>query len=412
MKSFINELKDKNLLEDYGSPLYVYDYQILKKCCDDMYNFKRKLENKINRKVSMHYSPKANSNPAILNVVKESNLNVDSMSPFELYLVQKCGFSNDQILYVCNNIDSEEMKLVHDKDILICLDSVSQVEMWGRLFPNTEIMVRINPGTLGVGHSDKVITSGKSTKFGISQDNISELLLVTKKYNLKIVGVHQHLGSLFLDDKIKDYILGVEASLNIIKKYFKDLRIIDLGGGFGVPYKKDEKKLDLNKVLNELEKVLIPFINEYPEAQEFKFEPGRYIPCESCVIIGKVTSIKHENEIWWIGTDIGMNELVRPSMYDSYHEVKLLQDRKSKYITANICGNVCESGDVLAKNRKIRLPEVGDTIIVYNAGAYGYSMASNYTGRFRPAEVILKDNKIIPIRKRETIEYLESNIIW
>ena len=134
--------------------------------------------------------------------------------------------------------------------------------------------------------------------------------------------------------------------------------------------------------------------------------------CESCFIMGKVTSIKHENGIWWIGTDIGMNELVRPSMYDSYHEVSLLNNRKTKYVNANICGNICESSDVLAKNRKLKLPEVGDTILVHNAGAYGYSMASNYTGRFRPAEVMIKGNKIIPIRKRETTEYLESNIIW
>ena len=412
MNNIIEELNNTNLLKEYGSPLYIYDYETLKCRCDDMYNFKNKLESIIKRTVNMHYSPKANSNPAILKVVKEAGLFVDSMSPLELHLVKKCGFNKDEILYVCNNIDADEMKLIHDSGILLCLDSISQVESWGKLFPNTEIMVRINPGTLGVGHSYKVITSGKDTKFGISRNNINELLAVVKKYNLKIVGVHQHLGSLFLDDKIADYILGIEVGLSIIKRYFKDLRIIDLGGGFGVPYTKDEKKLDLNKVINELEKVLIPFIQEYPSVQEFKFEPGRYIPCESCVIMGQVTSIKHENGIWWIGTDIGMNELVRPSMYDSYHEVSLPNNRKSKTVVANICGNICESSDVLAKNRKLKLPEVGDTILVHNAGAYGYSMASNYTGRCRPAEIMIKDKKVIPIRKRETIEYLESNIIW
>ncbi len=372
-------------------PLYVYDYNILRNSCLKMFNFKQKLEKRINKKVNMHYSPKANSNPAILKVVKECGLFVDSMSPFELDVVKKCGFNNDQILYVCNNIDEEEMKLVHDNNLLVCLDSISQVESWGKLFPNTEITVRINPGALGVGHSYKVITSGKNTKFGISQDNIPELLNVVKKYKLTIIGVHQHLGSLFLDDKISEYILGVEVGIHIIKKYFKVLKIIDFGGGFGVPYTPEEKELNLDKVVQRLEEILIPFLKEYPTVEELKFEPGRFIPCQSGIIIGRVTSLKYENDKWWIGTDIGMNELVRPSMYDSYHEIEILSAKNSTEVVANVCGNICESGDVLAKERKIKLPKVGDIIIVYNAGAYGYSMASNYTGRPRPAEIMLYD---------------------
>lgn len=404
-------MNKEELLKKYSSPLYVYDYDVLNERCQEMYKFKSKLESRINKKVTMHYSPKANTNPAILKVVKENGLCVDSMSPFELSITQKCGFTKDEILYVCNNIDVDEMKLVHENDLLICLDSISQVETWGKLFPSTNIMVRINPGTLGVGHSYKVITSGKSTKFGISQDNLDELLEVAKKYDLKIIGVHQHLGSLFLDDKISDYILGVEVGLNIIKKYFKNLEIIDLGGGFGVPYTPDEKKLNLDKVVDKLEKVLIPFIKEYPSVKEFKFEPGRFIPCESGSLIGHVTSLKYENDSWWIGTDIGMNELVRPSMYDSYHEITFITNNTEE-VYANICGNVCESGDLLAKKRKVILPSVGDVVIIKNAGAYGYSMASNYTGRPRPAEVLIKDNKDKLIRKRETLDYLSENIVW
>lgn len=404
-------MKEVELINEYKSPVYVYDYDIINDRCNKLYAFKKKLEIKLNRRVTMHYSPKANSNPSILKIVKENNLGVDSMSPLELSIVKKCGFNNEEILYVCNNIDQEEMKLVHDNNILICLDSISQVETWGKLFPQTNIMVRINPGTIGVGHSNKVITSGKDTKFGISEDNLNNLFDVVKRYSLNIIGVHQHLGSLFLDDKIDNYILGVQAGLKIIKKYFKNLEVVDLGGGFGVPYKPNEKKLNLDKVEEKLENILLDFIKEYPSVKEFKFEPGRYIPCESGKIIGKVTSTKYENDKWWIGTDIGMNELVRPSMYDSYHEIYFITDNK-KEVQANICGNVCESGDLLAKNRMVILPNVGDIVVVKNAGAYGYSMASNYTGRVRPAEVLIKDNKDILIRKRETIDYLCENIIW
>ena len=359
----------------------------------------------------MHYSTKANNNPAILNIVKESGLSVDCMSPLELSLNEKCGFDKKDMLYVCNNIDSDEMKLVHDKNLLICLDSISQVETWGKLFPNTNIMVRINPGTKGVGHSDKVITSGKETKFGISEENIPKLLDVIKKYNLNIIGVHQHLGSLFLNDKIQNYIEGVRSGLRIVKEYFNNIKIIDLGGGFGVPYLPEEKPLDFNLVAKDLIEILKDFCKEYTSVKEFKFEPGRFIPCEAGKLIGTVTAEKHENGKWWIGTDIGMNELVRPSMYDSYHEVHIISNN-TEMITANVCGNVCESGDILAKNRHLILPNVGDIIVVDNAGAYGYSMASNYTGRCRPAEVMIKDDKTYLIRKRETIECLEENIVW
>lgn len=285
----------------------------------------------------------------------------------------------------------------------------------GKIFPGTDIIVRINPGTQGVGHSEKVITSGKATKFGISEENLPQLFEVVKKYNLHIVGTHQHLGSLFLNDKIDDYIAGVRAGINIVKKYFKDIKIVDLGGGFGVPYSPDESPLDLSLVASKLLPVLKDFVLEYPSVKEFKFEPGRYIPCESGSLIGTVTAIKHENGTWWICTDIGMNQLVRPSMYGSHHEIKLVYQNDNvnrKTITANFCGNVCESGDILGKNRVVKLSEVGDLVVVANAGAYGYSMASNYTGRPRPAEIMIINGEDKIIRNRETISSLMENIVF
>lgn len=380
-----------------------------------MVHFKNGLQQQLNGPtVSMHYSTKANNNPAILKMVKKCGLNVDCMSPLELKLNKCCGFTPDRMLYVCNNVSFEEMKEVYANGILICLDSVSQVETWGNFFPGTDIMVRINPGRLGVGHSEKVITSGKSTKFGISEENFSTLFEVAKKYDLNIIGTHQHLGSLFLDDKVPDYISGVKSGLDLVKKNFPNVEIIDLGGGFGVPYTDCEEPLDLDYVVDELVPVLKDFISDYPSVKEFKFEPGRYIPCESGTLIGTVTATKYENSIWWIGTDIGMNQLVRPSMYDSYHKITLPEtSSESPLIVANFCGNICESGDILGKNREVHLPKVGDPVVVHNAGAYGYSMASNYTGRPRPAEVmILSDGVTKLIRERETLESMMSNIVW
>lgn len=398
------------ILKNYGSPCYVYDKKILEKRCNDMKNFQDILEKELSKKVSMHYSTKANSNPTILQIVEQSGLSVDAMSPVELLLDRNAGFSSDRILYVCNNISAEEMKFVHDKGVLVCLDSISQVDTWGKNLPNTDIMVRINPGTAGVGHSKKVETSGKDTKFGISEANLPELIETANKYHLRIVGTHQHLGSLFLNDKIDDYIEGVKTGLDIVKNNFKDIKIVDLGGGFGVPYNPNtEKPLDLFALSNKLIPILKDFIKSYPSVDEFKFEPGRYIPCESGKVIGTVTAVKLEYGMYWIGTDIGMNVIIRPAMYGSYHHIEVLHknpQRITSRIYANICGNVCESGDVLGKKRIVELPEVGDRVVVYNCGAYGYTMSSNYTGRPRPAEVMVDESNITLIRKKEELSDL------
>lgn len=253
-------------------------------------------------------------------------------------------------------------------------------------------MVRINPGTIGVGHSDKVITSGPDTKFGISEANLPQLLQLADLYSLEIVGAHQHLGSLFLNDKIDQYVTGVSTFLDIIKRNFKNLSIVDLGGGFGVPYAPEEEPLNFDILYRKLVPVLKNFVEEYPSVKEFKFEPGRFIPCEAGLLLGTVTSIKEEFGTRWIGTDIGMGTLVRPSMYGSYHKIEVIErDPSGIMVHANICGNVCESGDILGKRRIVDCPTVNDAVVVHNAGAYGYSMSSNYTGRPRPAEVMMTE---------------------
>lgn len=390
-----------SLLTNYGSPLYVYDMSTIVNRCMMLKDFAKKISDATGRAVNMHYSTKANSNAEILRLIRSCGIWADCMSPKELKLDLDAGFTPKDLLYVCNNISKEEMEYVHSKGILICLDSISQVGTWARRFPESEIMVRINPGTIGVGHSNKVITSGPDTKFGISEANLQELLRLADNYDLKIVGAHQHLGSLFLNDKIDQYVTGVSAFLEIIKRNFKGLSIIDLGGGFGVPYKPDEEPLNFDILYRKLAPVLSNFVKEYPSIKEFKFEPGRFIPCEAGLLLGTVTSIKEEFGTTWIGTDIGMGTLVRPSMYGSYHEIEVVQYSPiNQMVTANICGNICESGDILGKGRLVKFPQVEDAIVVHNAGAYGYSMSSNYTGRPRPAEIMMTEKKRCRVIRR------------
>lgn len=296
-------MKEKELLQKYGTPLYVYNEEVLVRQIENMMNFAEVLKEKTGiSTIKMHYSTKANGNLEILKKIKESGMSVDAMSPVELKLTEFAEFEKDNILYVCNNISKEEMIKVVNKDILICLDSISQLEMLGQESPNSKVMIRINPGESKIGFSEKVITAGRDTKFGISEENIPELLTVAQKYNMKIIGIHQHLGTLFLNDKIDDYISGVEAGLKIAKKYFRELEIIDLGGGFGVPYKEGEESLDLRIVAEKLSPILFEFTEEYGQI-EFKFEPGRYISCESGSILGTVNAIKEEHSKVWVGTD-------------------------------------------------------------------------------------------------------------
>ena len=332
-------MREIDLLKKYRSPLYVYDEKILNEKSKNMLQFANKLKEKTGiTDIKIHYSTKANGNLYLLKQIKNIGLAVDAMSPVELKLAQMAGFEKEDILYVCNNVSGQEMEEVAKKGILLCLDSISQVETFGQVRPNSKVMVRINPGKSGIGFSEKVITAGKDTKFGISEENIPELLLVAKKYNIKIIGTHQHLGTLFLNDKIEEYIEGVKAGLRIAKQYFEDLEVIDLGGGFGVPYKEDEEELDLNLVAEKLVPILSDFVKEY-HMIGFKFEPGRYIPCEAGYILGMVNAIKNEHNKVWVGTDIGMNVLIRPTMYDAYHKIEVIKEDNRRNEKLYYCNN-------------------------------------------------------------------------
>lgn len=366
-------ITERELLQMFGSPIYVYYEGILRRRCRDMKAFEGKIKSALynNVDVSMHYSIKANSQPAIVKIVKDEGLKVDCMSPGEYDIGRICGFKPEEMLYVCNNIKVSEMKTAYQYGVLICLDSISQLETFGKDNTGAEVMVRINPGVNGVGHSDKVNTAGKKTKFGTSEENLPKLIDVAERYNLRIIGTHQHLGSLFLNDKIENYIIGVKAGLDLVKRYFKNIKKVDLGGGFGVPYRPGEESLDLNLVAEKLIPILNGFIAEYPSVREFKFEPGRYIPCEAGQLIGTVTAVKHENGINWVGADVGMDKIIRPAMYDTaYHEI-MLPESTGKCMKVKFCGDVCESDDILGEDREVCFPEVGQPVIIKNAGAYG-----------------------------------------
>ncbi len=395
------------LAEEFGTPLYVYNERILRQRCREMKNLVS-YEN-----FSVNYSAKANSNLAFLEIVNEEGLNVDAMSPGEIYTELKAGFKPEQIFYISNNVSEEEMRFAIDRDILMSVDSLAQLEQYGKLNPGGKIAARFNGG-IGAGHHEKVITAGKKTKFAINPEYIPEFKAIIKKYNLDLVGINQHIGSLFMDGE--KYIEGVKAILNIAKQ-FENIKFVDLGGGFGIPYEKQasQPRLDLKSLSAMLDEVFESFANEYGERITFKIEPGRYISAECGLILGKITAVKYNASHKFAGTDIGFNVLQRPIMYDSHHDIEIYRQsdfKSDKQEEITVVGNICESGDILAKDRV--LPEIvtGDMIAVLDAGAYGYSMCSNYNNRLRPAEVLIRENgSAILIRKRDCLEDLVSHFI-
>lgn len=395
------------LAAKYGTPLYVYSEAILRQRCREVMSMCSVPG------FGADYSVKANTNPAILSIVREEGLMVDAMSPGELYMDKIAGFTSKDIVYISNNISPDEMHNAIDNGLLVSVDSLSQLDMYGRFNPGGDVMIRFNPG-VGAGHSAKVITAGKATKFAVSPEDRDEAFSLVRKYGLRLTGVNQHIGSQFLETE--QYLRAVDFLLAFVSEFPEDmlrnLNVLDFGGGFGIPYHKDtEKRLDLRAVGRSMDEKLTAWMEKTGYQGRFLVEPGRYIVGECGLLLGSVEAVKNNGERRYVGTDLGFNVLVRPVMYDSFHEMEIYAgsggDRP--VMEQTITGNICESGDILAKNRS--LPEIreGDLIGVLDAGAYGFSMSSTYNERMRPAEVLLTtDGKDRLIRRRETLEDLSS----
>jgi len=406
-KNFFGNTDPVYLTEKYGTPLYVYNENILRERCRDMkglisYN-----------NFSVNYSPKANGNLDLIKIIRSEGLRVDAMSPGEIYVNLLAGYKPEEILYISNNVSEDEFLYAIHAGVKISVDSVSQLELFGRINPGGRVAFRLNPG-IGAGHHEKVITAGQKTKFGIESGCIPEIKRIAGEYNLKIIGINQHIGSLFMEG---DAYLQSTGNILSIAKQFDDLEFIDLGGGFGIPYRKQasQPRLDLKELGEKLSGVIHNWLKEYQKEIEFKIEPGRYIVAESGILLGKVNAVKTNYKTKYIGTDIGFNVLVRPVMYDSHHDVEIYRNTGTpslKEEAVTIVGNICETGDIIAKERI--LPEIfeNDILGVLDSGAYGYSMSSNYNNRLRPLEALIEENgnpRII--RKRDTLEDLVSNFI-
>ncbi len=406
--NFFGNNDPQSLLKEFGSPLYVYNEKILRQKCKDMKNlvsYKNFIPN---------YSIKANSNLQVIKIVKDEGLNADAMSAGEIQLLLLAGFKPENLFFVPNNVSETELRYAVEKGVLISVDSLSQLELYGKINPNSKVAVRFNPG-VGAGHHEKVVTAGKKTKFGVNIDCVDQVKEIAKKYNLKICGINQHIGSLFMEGD--SYIEGVKSILSVAEQ-FEDIDFVDMGGGFGIPYRKQEgqEPLELKDFSEKLTKVLEDWTDKYGKKILVKTEPGRYIVAESGVLLGNVYSTKSNYGRKFVGTDLGFNVLARPVMYDSHHDIEVFRDGKAMNDTeceeVTVVGNICESGDIIAKKRMLPKIKEGDILAVMDAGAYGFAMSSTYNMRLRPAEVMIKENgEAVLTRRRDTFEDLIANFV-
>jgi len=397
------------LLNEYGSPLYVYSEDILRLRCREIKGLCEYKNFRVN------FSPKANSNPAVLQIVRSEGLDSDAMSPGEMAAALLVGFKPEQILFIANNVSEDEMRFAIERGILVSVDSLSQLERYGKINAGGRAALRINPG-IGAGHHEKVVTAGKHTKFAINIEDLDEAKNIAARYNLKIAGLNQHIGSLFMDGGV--YVQAADVMFGLAKQ-FDTLEFIDLGGGFGTPYRKaeGEPRLDLAEFKRLFDKRVNDFIASYGKEVKIIAEPGRYISAECGVLLGNVHAVKYNSGVKYIGTDIGFNVLMRPVLYGSHHDIEIYpaSGKKAGEETelATVVGNICETGDILAKDAALpKDVRAGDVIAVMDAGAYGFTMSSNYNNRQRPAELLIRRGGApVLIRRRDTIDDVLKNYI-
>jgi diaminopimelate decarboxylase len=393
----------EHIAEKYGTPTFVTSEKILHERMQQMieaFPMKKKI----------FYAIKANYNPAIVKSLKDAGLDgIDTVSPFEVRLALELGFSPENIIFTGSNPSDEEMRYVTEQGVLVNAGSLSEIERFGKMFPGEKIAVRINP-SVGKGLFDGVVTGGEKSKFGVHYPDFEKAKEIAKKYDLQICGIHTHIGSGFYTPK--EFLDAVKMVLSEAKN-FSDLEFVDFGGGFGIPYKPEEEHIDLKEFGRLVKSELDAFNAQNGKEIEMRIEPGRFLPCESTILLSQVTTIKNTNDRKFIGLNTGFHHLVRPAMYGSYHHIVNASNLNGEIEVADIVGNLCESTDIFARQREIAKTKEGDLVAILDAGAYGLAQGTNYNLRPFACEVMVKeDGELVETRTRQSFEDVMKNFIY
>lgn len=397
-------MQPKDLLqlsENFGSPLYVYDAQKIQFQFNRLKNAFAKVE-----KLRINYAVKALSNISILQIMKQMNSGIDTVSIQEVRLGLHAGFDPQQIIFTPNGVSFEEIEEVAHMGVQINIDNLSILEQFGTKYPNIPVCIRINPHVMA-GGNDNISVGHIDSKFGISIYQIPHVLRIVENTKMHINGIHMHTGSDILD--IEVFLYAAEILFDAAKN-FKTLDFLDFGSGFKVPYKKGDIETNIEELGRKLSKRFLAFEKEYGRELTLAFEPGKFLVSEAGFFLAKVNVVKQTTSTVFAGIDSGFNHLIRPMLYGSQHHIENISNLKGKERFYTVVGYICET-DTFANNRRIYEITEGDILCFRNAGAYCFSMSSNYNSRYKPAEVLWNDGKAFLIRERETFDDLLKNQI-
>lgn len=388
-----------HLAEEFGSPLYVYDAAKIQSQYTRLTNAFSKVES-----LRINYAVKALSNVSVLKLLKEMDSGLDTVSIQEVQLGLLAGFSPEKIIYTPNGVSFEEIEEVAHLGVQINIDNLSILEHFGTKYPSIPVCIRINPHVMAGGNAN-ISVGHIDSKFGISVHQMPHILRIVENTGMHINGIHMHTGSDILD--IEVFLYAAEILFDTAK-HFGNLDFLDFGSGFKVPYKKDDIETNIEELGKKLTKRFNAFCKEYGRELTLAFEPGKFLVSEAGFFLAKVNVVKQTTSTVFAGIDSGFNHLIRPMLYGSQHHIENISNPKGKERFYSVVGYICET-DTFANNRRISEIKEGDILCFKNAGAYCFSMSSNYNSRFKPAEVLWYEGKGHLIRERETFDDLIKN---
>ncbi|WP_029035014.1 diaminopimelate decarboxylase [Salinimicrobium terrae] len=381
---------------EFGSPIYVYDAEKIIAQYNRLTTAFSKIEN-----LRVHYAVKALSNISILGLFKQLGAGLDTVSIQEVKLGLEAGLEPSKIIYTPNGVSLEEIEEVAAMGVQINIDNLSILEQFGTRHPSVPVCIRINPHVMAGGNTN-ISVGHIDSKFGISIHQIPHLMRIVENTGMHINGIHMHTGSDILD--IEVFLYASEILFDTARN-FKDLEFLDFGSGFKVPYKAGDIETNIEELGEKLTAKFKAFCKEYGRDLTLAFEPGKFLVSEAGKFLVKVNVIKQTTSTVFAQVDSGFNHLIRPMLYGSRHEIHNISNPGGKERFYSIVGYICET-DTFASNRRISEIKEGDILAFDNAGAYCYSMASNFNSRYRPPEVMWYNGAAHLIRERETFEDL------
>lgn len=399
MASQLSNQQLSGIAQQFGTPTYVYN-------ADKIVEQYQSLTTAFaQQNVKIFYACKALTNINILKLIKNIGGNVDCSSINEAKLALHAGFEPSRVLYTSNGITFSEIEEAQSLGIHINIDSLSNLEKFGKKYGHSyPVGIRLRPNIMAGGNL-KISTGHDKSKFGIPVDQIDELLKIVADNNIFIKNLHIHTGSEIKDVAV--FVKGIEVLFDIIP-LFKELEVIDLGGGFKVPYKQGDAETDIHLLAQEVGKAFANHPNPNGKPLQVWFEPGKYLVSECGYLITEVSVLKTTKTTIFASVNSGFNHLIRPMFYDSYHKITNISNPEGEEKVYTITGNICET-DTFATDRTLNEISEGDLLVFANAGAYGFEMSSNFNSRYKPAEVLVKEGEFHLIRRRDTFEDLLRN---